>query len=406
MHFKINWKYVLSTLFIVMMVDLQTALSVGPLFSQPIPLSTETPYIHPLEPKEHLDSSQNDNEPDSAQESDISSDQVNVHEGDISTDLIWETTGLGSSVERSIQLILDSPVIWERPDPHVITETGRALGDSHSAMIGQAYSMDAQARIRGVEAMLLRVAEENQPLPDELLWALADSNESVRTTAASGIQNLPPAVMGPAAQQRLSEYVLSVFTSMDANLIAPVDDILPYLRRWLTQSMTTTLENNAEVLMRRRAAAYTLGRMKVEEAAELLVRGVWADDPLLSWSCAEGLHMLESTAVLGDWINILQHQQDSIRVLAVSALGRIGGHEALRALRAILFGEIESDYNMQLQALQAITNYSQREAVPILIEVLEQSPRLRTTAANLLRQITNQDIGDHHDDWRQWYQQF
>jgi len=218
-----------------MVFDQQTSLSVGPLFSQPIPLTFETPYMHPYEPTEKSVSTHSDNESEPSHEISIDPDTVISQEGETDSDIIWETSGLGSSVERSVQLLLDSPVIWERPDPHVITESGRAVGESHSAMMGQVYSMDVQARVRGVEAMLSRVAEENQPLPDELLWALADSSESVRTTAASGIQNLPPSAMGAAAQQRLSEYILSVYASMDANLIAPVDDVLPYLRRWLTQ---------------------------------------------------------------------------------------------------------------------------------------------------------------------------
>lgn len=390
----------------------------APLVEQSIPLSLDTPYARDAaDAAADADSNaESDAESDAADESGEAAEEDatpnvmpdrDVPDAEAVAEdetILWETTGMGASVERAMHLLLESPVVWETPPPREIDGGGGGSAEGNPVVWGQAHSMDTQARLRAVEAMLDAVARENQPLSDELLWALADPNESVRRAAAQGIQQLPEEALSQGAVMRLQEYVLSVFASMEAPLITELDKALPYLRRRLAQPMMNLLQSTGETTVRRRAAAYSLGRMGVEEARELLVRGAWAEDEALAWSCAEGLLLLEGRASLQDWLPMLEHPQQGIRYMAVRALGQLGGPEALQALRALLLDDGEVEYNLRAQALQVAATLPKQDAVPLLIAVLEQAPGFRTAAANYLRQITQQEIGDSPEDWRAWYQ--
>ena len=74
--------------------------------------------------------------------------------------------------------------------------------------------------------------------------------------------------------------------------VKALDAALPFLGDTIGYYMMETLRTELEAPQHRRIAAYCLGRMGIQNAAEVLEPNVWAQDTALAQACLDSLALL------------------------------------------------------------------------------------------------------------------
>lgn len=260
-------------------------------------------------------------------------------------------------------------------------------------------SIDVPLRTAPDPELRLRAAELQARLKEpagleDFLWALGDPEPSVRAVAVARVGKIPAA--------DLLQQVLNVLVANHESDLNALDLALPELPPALGTEFLGLFRNHDLAIPLRRAAAYSVGRMRVAGAAGSLAQGAWEEDASLALSCARALYALRDTQTIRDWAAMRTHPDPSVRVLAVYALAELGGREAFAALAEIAYG---GDFDARLApiALQGIAAWPLSDCVPALIEVMKRNPGRKVEAADLLRVRTGQALGNSIEEWQDWY---
>ena len=304
----------------------------------------------------------------------------------------WEAQSIRDTWERVQALLAQPAPAW----PSVTS--GRPAKESgpptRSMTLARAMSMSADAaqRMRAVE---LWSATSSGESITGLILALTDPDERVRSAAARAMDHL--------AQPVLVERVMAVLIEPGTPEAQELIQVLPELREQLETPCLEALENADTPKEQRWVAAYCIGRMGCTNAAPVLMRETVSEDPVLARTAAQALTQLRTTSGVSDWIELTRHADPEVRRMALEALAVTGVPEALRVLDQTARGMLDPDVRLQVVALHAIGGQPREVAVPVLIDIMKQTPRLRHESARLLRELTGVDMGEKPEDWDHWY---
>jgi HEAT repeat protein len=148
----------------------------------------------------------------------------------------------------------------------------------------------------------------------------------------------------------------------------------------------------------RACAASACGIAGAKARIPLLTRYLRADDdPRVSQAAAIALAMLGAEDVL---IEAAKHEEPFRRRAAISGLERIPGEKARAALmdatRDLVPGVV-------LEAAAALVSRGEAQALPLLIELLEEETPLWLGALQVLELRTGVLLGRNPPAWREWY---
>ncbi|MDX9974025.1 MAG: HEAT repeat domain-containing protein [FCB group bacterium] len=283
-------------------------------------------------------------------------------------------------------------VLWPSASPALqIAPGGPASAEGVLRKMGQ--SEDPETRRRALEG--LRVAGDGLE-GEELLQALQDPSPTVRASAASSLVNAEPELAFAAAME-----VLSAGTPEE---VASLEGVLPRLKGSIEKPMLEILMREDESDARRAAAAYSLGRVRCDEALRVLVDLAWSGEQQVSVVSAEALAYMGSPSTLLDLVDLLQHADPDVRYAAVTGLGRIGGPEAVQALMEVVTTAGEERTYVRQAAVTVLARIGGGNAVPVLIRAMAPpNMGVRDAAAAELRRLTGMDLGSEPELWEQWY---
>lgn len=280
---------------------------------------------------------------------------------------------------------------WEL---HAPPAASRDTSSARASALQLAQSEDPELRRRAVEA-LGKADPQARPSLGGLLWALGDSDPGVREAATKQIQTIPP--------QTLLQQILDVLVANDPDAVTALDTALPDLSGALGDDFLKMFRDTGMPIPLRRAAAYSLGRMRVRAAAAELAKGAWEREGSLATSCALALAAMRDTRTVRDWVALRKHPDGNVRWLAVEALAELGGREAFAALAEAAYGAADIDAELAPHAIKALAYWPLGDCVPALIKCMKRNTGFRHQAAELLRLRTGQAIGDDASAWEDWY---
>ncbi len=247
-----------------------------------------------------------------------------------------------------------------------------------------------ELRSRAAEAW--PVSEADAEGLREIIRHLADSSALVRTGAKQRLSE----------QDRALVFAYTMRTMVGGSLedVKALDAALPFLGDTIGYHMMETLRTELEAPQHRRIAAYCLGRMGIQSAAEVLEPNVWAQDTALAQACLDALALLLPPGSAPCWIKLLEHPEPRFRTQAVRALAALGDPKSFDTLKGILF---TSGYGeLQGEVLRSLQNYPPEILYPLLVEVMERTLEMRSAAVRILRKRTGLDWGPRPEPWRQW----
>lgn len=278
---------------------------------------------------------------------------------------------------------------WEMPGA-LATDAPR--GSARPAARQLALSEDPELRRRAIEALGKDVTATNLA---ELLWALGDADPGVRETAAERAATLAPAA--------LLQQVLDILVANDEASVHALDAALPELRDALADEFLRMFRDRDLPIPLRRAAAYSLGKMRVTTAAHHLAAATWDAEPTLAASSALALHALRDTQTVRDWAALRKHADAGIQNLAIQSLAELGGREAFAAIAEVAYSQEGYDSQLVEQSIRALAVWPRADCVPALIEVLKRNPTFRKVATELLQFRTGQALPADAAAWEDWY---
>lgn len=299
---------------------------------------------------------------------------------------------LTAGIARVSRLLRNEPE-W-LPPPNPPRSISDASVNAETVLQAMAQSNESVVRERALEG--LKTASV-LGLEDHYKKALSDFDPEVRHKAFKE--------MAANAPDQLVEYVLATLAEGTPETVAGVDMALPELRAALEQPLLETFDNPETEPLRRRAAAYALGRMGAADAASALAKAVWENDPEMAYTCAQALFAVRDANTAEDWSKLLEHPEPVIRGIAADALADIGGKTAHDAVVAVLMGERAVEPSLQIYMVRAIFTWPTSELYPLLVETMRRNAALRPVAAAALRAKTKQDFGEDPEKWQQWIDQ-
>lgn len=278
---------------------------------------------------------------------------------------------------------------WESSTESAPIDTPRT---ARAAALQMAVSDDPAVRQRAIEALALR--KEPAGL-QEYLWAFADPDPGIRQAAVAALGKIPANV--------LLEQILDVLVDNQEDAVRALDVALPELDPALGDALLKLFQDDTLTVPIRRAAAYSLGRLRARQALVPLAEGIHTADPSLALSCALALAQLRDTRAVPTWIDLLAHDDPGLRQLAVYALAELGGKAAYDALVAVAGTPEINDPKLVPPAIAGLAAWPLVDCVPALIGVMRSNPGYRQTAAAHLSQRTGLALGDRAEDWENWY---
>ena len=270
--------------------------------------------------------------------------------------------------------------------------TVRSPGSARAAASQMALSEDPELRKRAIEAI---AKDGRAPTLRELLWALGDADSGVRAVALAKIAPISPAALLSGA--------LDVLLENDEASVRALDLALPGLPRSVGDEFARIFKDTDQPVPLRRAAAYALGKMRVQSMAAALAAGTADGDPTFALSCARALFALRDTQSVPLWIPLLQGPDPNLAWLAIHALAELGGREAFAALGEVAAGSIQVDPQLQPVALHGLAAWPLVDCVPVLIASMSSNPGYRRITAAILRARTGVALGDTAGEWQAWY---
>ncbi|MBI4567302.1 MAG: HEAT repeat domain-containing protein [Planctomycetes bacterium] len=226
---------------------------------------------------------------------------------------------------------------------------------------------------------------------------LLDPNDGVRASAV-----LAAGVLGDAAtRERLLE---------EWRGLAPGDfQRLPYITalgnlraREIEGDLLALLANDRADVMERVWSAWALGRMGCAAAREALLVALLSDDGRLAMAGAVGVALLGDFDALAD---VARSGGPETAHAALSQIGEFGSDRDIPTLRGFLAA---GDPQVRFWAAYGLARLDFPDAVPLLIDVLEQyrGPVERLTALGELQRMTGHGEGDlDPGKWRAWWEE-
>lgn len=278
---------------------------------------------------------------------------------------------------------------WELQEDPTPVDTPRT---ARAAATQMTLSDDPMIRQRALEALTLRGGAATLK---EYLWALGDPVGEIRETASQALNAVPAST--------LLEQILDVLVENVEEDVRALDAALPALNSDMSDEFLRLFRDDSLTVPIRRAAAYSLGKMRVKRALPDLAAAVNAQEPGLAMSAALAIYSLRDTRAVPTWISLRGHPDFGIRWLAVQALAELSGREAYAALEETALGGENNDAKLVSAAIDALATWPLVDSVPALIGVMRKNPGYRQRVATLLTQRTGQVLGDRADAWEDWY---
>ncbi len=323
---------------------------------------------------------------------------------------------VGGLIER----LLHDAQIPEPSDFYAFSDLSRQDYES----LREQWPLIAADRRRQVVGGLVESARKDVFLQlDRLLRvAMGDSEADIRQAAIEGLSeetsadligplvqilhNDPEALVRAAAAAALGSYVLA----------GELDEMDSSLTMRSEEALLNVLQNEAEPLAVQCAALESLAysgeigvRQLIEDAyyspyeemrvSSLIAMGRSADvrwrgraraelqnpSPAMRAGAAIACGELEAKAAVDDLIELLNDDEEMVRVAAIFALGRIGERSAREALQAIAAGEFEVEAAAAEEALEEMLFYRDVEGIPLYDEAEEE------------------DEDEDSEPWEAWY---
>ena len=235
--------------------------------------------------------------------------------------------------------------------------------------------------------------------PTQLMpaWnALADPNPDTRSLAVEHLSQAP----GEAVAQLVVEHLNGPHSAQWAQAL---EESLATLRPSLETPLLDLLQAGDRSLSEQRIAVWALGRMGSLAALPMLTKGAWSLEPALVEECVYALEALRSTTTIPVWSELTQHELYPVREIAVRNLNTLGGPEAYDALAGLAIGQMPVDPNLQIAAVQGLTQWPAEDIVPLLLEVMEYNPNTRRAVGGYFRQLTGADLPDMSLQWKAFF---
>jgi HEAT repeat protein len=260
-----------------------------------------------------------------------------------------------------------------RPIHSIELDTLSDLDAASLARFQAAWAEIPASRRRSLVLELLEVAEERVDVSFRwiLQWLLDDEDPWVRAHAIDGLwEEEDVRLIGPltrllshdpapevraAAAQSLGRYLLlGELERIDAGLAARVEHALhtayieeeqePFVRRRVVEALAYTTAANIPAIIRnayededdgmRLSAVFAMGRSADLRWSDIVLAELASVDAAMRFEAARASGELELAEAVPDLIALLDEDDVELRDTVVWALGRIGGPEAQRALRA------------------------------------------------------------------------
>jgi HEAT repeat protein len=246
--------------------------------------------------------------------------------------------------------------------------------DAHDAE-RRLHDPDPQVRAAALEE-LIRDGDAVRGLGDTLAWALADTDERVRRTAATALRDLPEVYLGDDGVRAL----LSASSGGEGDVRATADTLL----RTLTDGAAELYEqglNDGETQVRIQAVLGLVALRAVAEVAHA------ADDPAreVRIAVAEGLARLADPAGLPVLEALLADHDPVVRMAAIDAAADLGVPEPLAG--RVITSIAHTSWQVRRRAAVALARADAEIAVRPLIRALrDRIVDVRRTAVQSLQQ--------------------
>jgi hypothetical protein len=295
--------------------------------------------------------------------------------------------------------------IADMPDPdwsgHSLRPRYDAPADAgrDALLRGMLSEPDPAMRARALEGVMQNTAPDQR---DMLLEALYDPDAAVRETALRGLRAMLADGLPETGLDRFEAFVMNGMLSGDDYRVSCVDAALPVLGEALRGRFTVLLRNEAADTGPRRVAAWTLGRIGHDAAAEILYDLLGSEKEDLAWTCGQALRNLGKTVPPEKWIEVLHtHPAWYMRDLAVDALAdgmTDTGWEVLCQTAA----NAEEEAWLRRRAAGGLARRPGDAGLLALIDLMASSPRIRAYIADLLEARTGREFGSDANAWRGW----
>ncbi|MBW7863699.1 MAG: hypothetical protein GX580_17750 [Candidatus Hydrogenedens sp.] len=283
------------------------------------------------------------------------------------------------------------PVVFPGSPPKPEPSDGAQSAPSHAERLRtlMRHSADPAARARALETLPLD--REAEARLNACAQSLSDPDPAVRGAALKCLLESPA--------HDLFAHVIRTMAWGEPDRVTALDAVLPQLAPKITSLLEETLNTELETPRHRRAAAYCLGRMGAASSAPALARHAWSTDGELAVTCALALAMLRDPGTLNDWLALLEHPDNTVRVLAVRALADLGTQAAWVALRDAAAGRRANTAPAREEAARMLASLPPGDAVPALITTMRANRAMGAPCARLLRQITGHNFGPDPEAW-------
>jgi HEAT repeat protein len=301
----------------------------------------------------------------------------------------------GAAAGRAIEVMSSPQVEWPRPVSRPVPQalSSAAAPSARPVLVETARADDPITRVRALEGL---AQTGDLGYVDTFIGALSDPAPEVRETASRILAQVNPDVV--------FEKVMAVLCGDNPDMAARVDAVLPSLRDALEGKMVGALEFPGEPEVRKKVAAYCLGRMRCTPAIPLLARSAWGADPEVALASVNALQAMQDPVAGPRFVELVGHPVAEVRWAALQGLANLGGLEAIAALGRVAAGPPPDDEALGKQAAILLGTMKTEAVIPFLIEAMRRNLAVRRAAVEALHRITGEDLGDLPSDWDQWYQ--
>ncbi len=300
-----------------------------------------------------------------------------------------------TTLARVERHMLGSAPVWPQGNPKSAQTDPAVHHEARGVLERMLADQDPNTRLRGLEALGEETSEEALEL---LLEAVIDDHREVRETALRLLQEQTP--------RDLARRIIELLATAPEPMRMALDQALPALSDNLQEPMTQILADDSRSEAEHTWAAYVLGRTRSVESLHVLAQRLWtAENPRLMEVCAQAIASSEDPRAQPYLVQMAGHSHPAVKRAAVHGLAGLGGSQALSVISNIASGRQEMDIGLRAEAITLLAQIGDERAIPTLIQILQHSPQLETSAANALYQLTGQPLGRNPSVWIQWYQQ-
>jgi HEAT repeat protein len=164
------------------------------------------------------------------------------------------------------------------------------------------------------------------------------------------------------------------------------------------------LQNDKENKVRSRAA-YTLGKVGNKDAVPSLIEALSDKDVTIRYKAATSLGELKDERAVNPLIYALFDENINVREYAAEALGELKNPQAVTPLLDLM--QSDSEKSVRDAAWYSLYNFSDKESISKMIEVLENSNSdilFRRCVVQVLQKLTLQKFDLDYAKWSEWFQ--